>query len=83
VAASNDMSEYEVIAEIRGEEGVAARITKRTTNHKAVRFSYSFFREYPKDGKTKETYWFSPRHLTAVANLIPAVEQRLRKETGR
>jgi hypothetical protein len=79
---SEPPNEYEEVAILRGEDGVAARITKRRSNRGHDQFSFAFFREYPKDGDTKQTYWFSPRHIDQLAALIPDVEQRLRKEAS-
>lgn len=77
---SEPLSEYENVAVVLGDDGVGAYITKRRSNRGFDQFSFAFFREYPKDGETKQTYWFSPRHVESIASLIPQLEDRLRKE---
>ena len=73
---------YETVAILKDPDGVYARITKRKNRNGIMQYSYSFFREFEKEGKTHSTTWFSPRHLPAIVRLTGAVQEQLELERG-
>lgn len=72
------MSRYEEVARIDDHDGASARITRRENANGLVQFSFQFFRTFEKGGETKETVWFSPRHIPALVRLTGEVDERIK-----
>lgn len=76
----DNVGEYREVGVVRGEDGIAARITERFNDKGNRQLSFSLYREYPKGKERKETFWFSPRHLPAIQKLMPDIEETIQRE---
>lgn len=62
------------------DDGVSARITKRTSNIGVVQFSFQLFRTYQTSGEERATTWMNPQHFPAMQRLLVAVAERIALE---
>lgn len=76
-------NEYNTVALLKDPDGVFAHITSRKNRNGILQYSFSFYREFEKNGETHKTTWFSPRHMPALVRLTHDVQETLKLERER
>jgi hypothetical protein len=73
---------HEEIHVLRKEDGVVAVIT-RYQQGGTPRYSFSFYKEYDRDGEIRRSHWLDRRHLASVRELTDEVDQWLALQEDR
>lgn len=75
---------HEEVHVLRRDDGVIAVITKYNSGKDgAPRYSFSFYKEYDRDGETRRSHWLDRRHMASIRELTDEAERWLASEEDR
>lgn len=74
---------HEEVHVLRRDDGVIAVITRYNAGKGMHRYSFSFYKEYDRNGEIRRSHWLDRRHLESIRELTDEADRWLATEEDR